>query len=74
MWPPKRSSLSHHRYSFATPEIVAGATTLLRKDSLRMLTKDEVSMMWNLDVGGNQEVPKVPTNKRIKNYWWLKDF
>jgi len=30
------------RYSFATPEIVAGATTLLRKDSLRMLTKDEV--------------------------------
>jgi len=30
------------RYSLATPEIVAGATTLLRKDSLRMLTKDEV--------------------------------
>ena len=30
------------RYTFATPEIVAGASKELRKDQLRMLTKDEV--------------------------------
>jgi len=30
------------RYTFATPEIIAGASKELRKDQLRMLTKDEV--------------------------------